>query len=46
MNLSLTSTGGAFQVDAMEVYRLESIWLKREQELGYKREPSKFRRNH
>ena len=41
MNLSLTAAGGDFRVDAMEVYRLESIWLKREQELGYKREAVK-----
>ncbi|WP_162495549.1 glycoside hydrolase family 32 protein [Confluentibacter flavum] len=37
MDLSLTSVGGEFKIDNMEVYRLESIWLKREQELGYKR---------
>ncbi len=37
MNLSLTSTGGGFRINTMEVYRLESIWLKREQELGYQR---------
>jgi len=37
MNLSLTSVGGAFQVENLEVYRLQSIWLKREQELGYQR---------
>lgn len=38
MNLSLTSTEGECTIDLMEVYKLESIWLKREQELGYKRE--------
>ncbi len=38
MDLSLTSEGGTFRINTMEVYRLESIWLKREQELGYKRE--------
>lgn len=38
MNLRLTSAGGAFRINTMEVYRLESIWLKREQELGYKRD--------
>ena len=38
MNLSLAAVGGAFKIDEMEVYRLESIWLKREQELGYHRE--------
>lgn len=38
MSLSLTAAGGVFRIDHMEVYRLESIWLKREQELGYKRE--------
>lgn len=38
MNLSLTSVGGEFRIDKMEIYRLESIWLEREQELGYRRE--------
>lgn len=37
MNLSLTSTDGEAKIENMELYRLESIWLKREQELGYKR---------
>jgi fructan beta-fructosidase len=37
-NLSLSSVGGSFHINSMEFYRLESIWLKREQELGYKRE--------
>lgn len=37
-SLSLTATGGKVLIDSMELYRLESIWLKREQELGYKRE--------
>lgn len=36
--LGLTSEGGAFHIRNMEVYKLESIWLEREQELGYKRE--------
>ena len=42
MNLSLTSTGGRFTIQTMEVYRLRSIWLKREQELGYQREELKY----
>jgi len=37
-NLSLTSVGGSFNISSMELYRLESIWLKREQELGYRRD--------
>ena len=37
MNLGITATGGECLIDNMELYRLESIWLKREQELGYKR---------
>lgn len=37
-NLSLISLGGSFRIRTMELYRLESIWLKREQELGYKRD--------
>jgi fructan beta-fructosidase len=37
MNFSLSSQGGEFKIEKMEVYRLESIWLKREQELGYER---------
>jgi fructan beta-fructosidase len=40
-NLSLTSVGGDFKINKMELYRLESIWLKREQELGYHRNASK-----
>ena len=36
-NLSLTSGSGELRIETLEVYRLESIWLKREQELGYKR---------
>ena len=38
MNLGLSAKGGEFKIQKMELYRLESIWLKREQELGYKRE--------
>ena len=38
MNLGVFVTGGEAKIDKMEVYRLESIWLKKEQELGYKRE--------
>lgn len=34
--LSLTSVGDA-KIQNMELYKLESIWLKREQELGYDR---------
>jgi hypothetical protein len=37
MNLEFFSTGGPVEIDFMEAYRLESIWLKREQELGYYR---------
>ncbi len=37
MNLEMTSSGGAVRINFMEAYRLESIWLKREQELGYYR---------
>ncbi len=37
MNLEFFSTGGSAEIDFMEVYRLQSIWLKREQELGYYR---------
>jgi fructan beta-fructosidase len=40
-NLSLTSVGGDFKINRMELYRLESIWLKREQELGFDRSASK-----
>ena len=36
-NLSLLSTGGEGRIKMVELYRLESIWLKREQELGYRR---------
>lgn len=39
--LRLYAVGGAAEVSALEVYRLESIWLKREQELGYTREQEK-----
>ena len=34
MSISLTSPNGECRIDNMELYRLESIWLKREQELG------------
>jgi sucrose-6-phosphate hydrolase SacC (GH32 family) len=37
MNLEFFSAGGSAVIDYMEAYRLESIWLKREQELGYYR---------
>ncbi len=37
MNLEFFSVGGSAEIDFMEAYRLESIWLKREQELGYYR---------
>jgi sucrose-6-phosphate hydrolase SacC (GH32 family) len=37
-NLSLTPVGGNSTISSMELYRLESIWLKKEQELGYKRD--------
>jgi sucrose-6-phosphate hydrolase SacC (GH32 family) len=37
MNFSLIAQGGEFKIEKMEVYKLESIWLKREQELGYER---------
>ena len=35
--LVLTAVGGDCRIVNLEVYKLESIWLKREQELGYKR---------
>ena len=38
MNLELFSKGGAARIRAMEAYRLQSIWLNREQELGYFRD--------
>jgi len=41
MNLELYSSGGPVKVNFMEAYRLESIWLKREQELGYYRKLDK-----
>lgn len=44
LNLELFSKGGTAKVRAMEVYRLQSIWLKREQELGYFRDSAKIRR--
>ncbi len=37
MNLELFFTGGSARINYMEAYRLKSIWLKREQELGYYR---------
>lgn len=39
MNLELYSKGGSLTLISMEAYRLSSIWLKREQELGYYRKP-------
>ncbi|MYC68024.1 MAG: glycoside hydrolase family 32 protein [Acidobacteriia bacterium] len=38
MDLELFSEGGTARIRAMEAYRLQSIWLKREQELGYFRD--------
>ena len=38
MDLSFSSVGGDLRIKDLEVYRLESIWLKRERELGYYRE--------
>ncbi|MEI8224500.1 MAG: glycoside hydrolase family 32 protein [Bacteroidota bacterium] len=38
LKLEFFSTGGLFKLNNMEAYRLSSIWLKREQELGYSRE--------
>ncbi len=35
MNLDLFSKGGTASIQAMEAYRLQSTWLKREQGLGY-----------
>lgn len=35
--LGLTAGGGFMSVASLELYRLESIWLKKEQELGYHR---------
>lgn len=37
LNMELLPTGGSIRVVSMESYRLNSIWLKREQELGYSR---------
>ncbi|OFY00436.1 MAG: hypothetical protein A2X05_07715 [Bacteroidetes bacterium GWE2_41_25] len=37
LNLVLYSIGGAIELTTLECYRLKSIWLKREQELGYQR---------
>ena len=37
MKMELFSTGGSVRINSMEAYRLQSIWLKREQELGYYR---------
>ncbi|MEM7369685.1 MAG: glycoside hydrolase family 32 protein [Bacteroidota bacterium] len=36
-DLALFVEGGKAKLSYLEVYRLESIWLKREQELGYQR---------
>lgn len=41
MDLELFSNGGSARIRAMEAYRLQSIWLKREQELGYFRDSAK-----
>ncbi len=37
LNLEYFSEGGNSTIELMEAYRLESIWLEREQELGYER---------
>lgn len=37
-SLGFEVTGGESLINKFELYRLESIWLKREQELGYQRE--------
>ncbi|MDE0623955.1 MAG: GH32 C-terminal domain-containing protein, partial [Bryobacterales bacterium] len=44
MDLELFSKGGTARITAMEAYRLRSIWLKREQELGYFRDSAKGKR--
>ena len=44
LKLELFSTRGTATIRAMEVYRLQSIWLKREKELGYFRDSAKGRR--
>jgi hypothetical protein len=44
MNLEFFSVGGSSKLNLMEVYRLQSIWLKREQELGYFRDSVKGKR--
>ena len=44
MNMEFYSEGGTARIRAMEVYRLRSIWLKREQELGYFRDSAKGKR--
>jgi len=36
--LALTTSGGSMIVENLELYRLESIWLRKERELGYKRD--------
>ena len=44
LDLELFSKGGTAKIRALEVYRLQSIWLKREQELGYYRDPAQGKR--
>ena len=44
MDLELVAEGGTATIRAMETYRLQSIWLKREQELGYLRDSAKPKR--
>ena len=44
MDLELFAEGGTATIRAMETYRLQSIWLKREQELGYLRDSAKPKR--
>jgi len=41
MDLEVFSNGGTARIRAMEAYRLHSIWLKREQQLGYFRDSAK-----
>jgi sucrose-6-phosphate hydrolase SacC (GH32 family) len=37
ISLEISPSSGILGITKMEIYKLESIWLKREQELGYKR---------
>lgn len=38
MNLGFETEGGNVVIESMEIYKLESIWLKVENNLGYKRD--------